>query len=164
VLKFSQQFIGTLTSLGSAGGIVGAMIYAPLSRHLSLKQLINLGIAIGVAGTLVYLAYHDVRSAIIIDTAFGCAGMITFLAFLDLAARACPRRVEGTFFALLMSVSNGGSQASNIVGGYLYDSLGYTPLILISTGMSALAWVLVPLVRIDRIEAKAREETPRAPG
>lgn len=164
VLKFSQQFIGTLTSLGSAGGIVGAMIYAPLSRRLSLKQLINLGIAIGVAGTLVYLAYRDGRSAMIIDTTFGCAGMITFLAFLDLAARACPRRVEGTFFALLMSLYNAGTQASDIVGGYLYDSLGYTPLVLISTGMSALAWVLVPLVRIDRIEAKAREETPRAPG
>ncbi len=163
VLEFSQQLIGTLTSLGSAGGIVGAMIYAPLSRRLSLKQLINLSIAIGVAGTLVYLAYHDVRSAIIIATTFGCAGMITFLAFLDLAARACPRRVEGTFFALLMSLYNAGTQASDIMGGYLYDSLGYTPLVLISTGMSALAWVLVPLVRIDRIEAKARAETLRAP-
>ena len=43
--------------------------------------------------------------------------MITQLAFLDLAAKACPPRVEGTFFALLMSVFNGGTQLSQNVGG-----------------------------------------------
>jgi len=84
--------------------------------------------------------------------------MITQLAFLDLAAKACPRRVEATFFALLMSVFNGGMQVSQITGGYLYDWLGYTPLVLISAAMTALAWLLVPLVRIDLIAARAREE------
>src|SRR5205809_1058559 len=82
----------------------------------------------------------------------------TQLAFLDLAAKACPRRVEATFFALLMSVFNGGMQVSQITGGYLYDWLGYTPLVLISAAMTALAWLLVPLVRIDLIAARAREE------
>ena len=70
--------------------------------------------------------------------------MITQLAFLDLAAKACPRRVEATFFALLMSVFNGGAQGSQVVGGHLYDWLGYTPLVLISAGFTALAWLLVP--------------------
>ena len=35
--------------------------------------------------------------------------------------------------------------------------VGYTPRILISARFSALAWVLVPFVRINRIEARARE-------
>jgi len=158
VLKFSQHSIGNLRSLWSAAAVVGALIYAPLSRSVPLRQLINLAIAIGVAGTLAYLAYRDLPSAIIIDVVFGCANMITFLAFLDLAARACPRRIEGTFFALLMAVYNAGTQASHIVGGYLYDSLGYGPLVLISAATSALTWALVPLIRIDRIEARARKE------
>jgi hypothetical protein len=42
------------------------------------------------------------------------------------------------------------------VGGRLYDWFGYTPLIFISAAMTALAWILVPLVNIDRIEAEAR--------
>lgn len=158
VLKFPQQSIGNLRSVWSAAAVVGALIYAPLSRRVPLRQLINLAIAIGVAGTLAYLAYRDLPSAIIIDVVFGCANMITFLAFLDLAARACPRRIEGTFFALLMAVYNAGTQASHVVGGYLYDFLGYGPLVLISAATSALTWALVPMVRIDRIEAKAREE------
>jgi hypothetical protein len=77
-------------------------------------------------------------------------------AFLDLAAKACPRRVEATFFALLMSVFNGGTQSAQVAGGYLYDWLGYTMLVLISAAFTALAWVLVPLVQIDRIEMRAR--------
>ena len=31
-----------------------------------------------------------------------------------------------------------------------------TPLVLISTAFTAAAWFLVPLVKIERIEAKAR--------
>jgi len=163
-LKFSQGFIGQLTALSAAGAIAGAVIYAPLSRSLPLRRIINLAIAIGVLGTLAFLAYRGPWSAIIVDVGFGCAGMIAFLAFLDLAAKACPRRVEGTFFALLAAVYNGGSQGSEIVGGYLYGVLGYVPLVLISAAASALAWVLVPLVRIDAIEATARREADTVEG
>ena len=123
---------------------------------MSLRRVIILSIGIGVAGTLAYLGYRGPVSAVIIDVVFGCVGMITQLAFLDLAAKACPRHVEATFFALLMSVFNAGTQGSQIVGGYLYDWLGLTPLIFISAVTTALAWLLVPLVNIDAIEARAR--------
>ncbi|HET6369059.1 MAG TPA: hypothetical protein VFG27_17650, partial [Pseudomonadales bacterium] len=33
---------------------------------------------------------------------------------------------------------------------------GYTPLVWISATVTALAWVLVPLLDVDRIEAQAR--------
>ncbi len=157
-LKFSQQFIGTLGSLAALAGVLGASVYAPLSRKLPLKTLVNGSIGIGVAGTLAYLAYRGATSALIIDVVFGCIGMITQLALLDLAAKSCPRRVEATFFALLMSVYNGGAQLSQNVGARLYDAVGYTPLVFISAGFTAAAWLLVPLVKIDRIEARAREE------
>jgi predicted MFS family arabinose efflux permease len=156
VLKFSQQFIGHLGALGAIAAVGGAFIYAPLSRQVPLKRLINASIGGGVVGTLAYLLYRDAWSAVVIDTVFGCVGMLTQLAFLDLAAKACPSRVEATFFALLMAVFNGGTQSSQVVGGYLYDWLGYTPLVLTSAAFTAAAWFLVPLVKIERIEAKAR--------
>jgi MFS family permease len=158
-LKFSQQFIGILSSMSAVGFVVGAIIYAPLSRRVSLKRLINVAIAGGVVGTLAYLLYRDWISAMVIDTVFGCVAMITQLAFLDLAAKACPRRVEATFFALLMSVYNLGVKGSQITGGYLYDWVGFTTLVWISTVVTALTWLLVPLIRIDRIEARARAES-----
>jgi len=155
-LRFDQQFIGHLGALSSLAGVVGAFIYAPLSRRVPLRRLINLSIGIATASTIAYLLYRDRTSALVIDTFFGCIGMITRLSILDLAAKSCPRHVEATFFAFLMSVYNGGTQISENVGARLYDSYGYTTLVLISTITTAAVWLLVPFVRIDRIESRAR--------
>ena len=159
-LKFSQQFIGLLGSLSAGAAIIGAAFYAPLSRRVSLHQVIVYSIGAGVVGTLAYLLYNSAAAAVAIDTLFGGIGMIIQLAFLDLAAKACPKHAEGTFFALLMSVYNLGVQGSQVTGGFLYDYIGYTPLVLISAAMTALTWLLLPLVNIAAIERRARQAGP----
>src|SRR5438876_4821495 len=91
-LGFSQQFIGTLGSLAAIAGVIGAVIYAPISRRFPLKRIVNAVIGLGVAGTLAYFLYRGPASALIIDIVFGCIGMIAQLALLDLAAKSCPKR------------------------------------------------------------------------
>ena len=162
-LHFSQTFIGALASLGAAAGIVGAWAYARLARVWSLKRLIVWSIGAGTVGTMAYLVYVGPISAVAITVVFGALGMTAQLASLDLAAKACPARAEATFFALLMSVYNFGMRSSEWTGANLYDWLGYTPLVLISTVFTAAAWLLVPLVPIDAIQAAAaRAESPPA--
>lgn len=158
VLGFSQQLIGALDSLMAAGYVLGAFVNAPLSRRLPLRRRITVSIGLTAAGTLAYLGYRGPATAVAISLGFGAIAMVTQLAFLELAAKACPRRVEATFFALLMSVYNLGMQGSQNVGARLYDYVGYEPLVLISAAGTALTWLLVPLVRIDAIEARARAE------
>jgi predicted MFS family arabinose efflux permease len=162
-LGFSQQFIGRLSALNAAAAVLGALAYGPLARRVRLRPLLNWSIGIGVTGTLCYLIYRGPVSAVIIDTLFGCVGMVMQLAFLDLAAKACPPRVEATFFALLMSVYNAGTQLSQNVGARLYEGLGFTPLVLISATLTALAWVLVPLLDVDRLERQSYEQTRAKP-
>lgn len=157
VLGFSQTFIGALSSLGAAAGIGGAWAYARLARAFSLKRLIVWSIGVGAVSTLAYLLYRGRVSAVVITLVFGAVAMTTQLAFLDLAAKACPRHAEATFFALLMSIYNLGTRSSEWTGANLYDRVGYTPLVLISTAFTAAAWILVPFVPIDAIEASARE-------
>lgn len=164
VMAFSQQFIGILNSVSSVASVAGALMYVPLSRGMPLRTVINLAIGLAVVSTLAYLLYGGQVTALLIHILWGCTGMITQLAFLDLAAKACPQRVEATFFALLMSIFNLGTQASQSVGAHLYTILGegqqaYRELVLISTATTALIWLLVPLVRIERIEAAARAGT-----
>jgi predicted MFS family arabinose efflux permease len=156
-LKFSQQFIGTLAALSSIGSVAGALVYAPLSRTTRLRRLITMSIGLGVIGHLIYLGYRGPVSGVAIGVLYGFIYMLTTLALLDLAAKACPRHVEGTFFALLMSVYNLGQQGSQWTGGHLYDLVGFRNLVFIAAAMTALTWLLVPLVDIDRIEAQARE-------
>ena len=159
-LKFSQKFIGYLGSLAAGASIIGAAAYAPLSRRVPLHRLIVFSIALGVVGTLAYLFYNDQWSAIVIDTTFGGISMITQLAFMDLAAKACPKHAEGTFFALLMSVYNVGTQGSQVFGGYVYQWTSYSTLVWISAAMTGAAYLLLPLVNIPEIEARARAAGP----
>lgn len=164
VLRFDQPFIGLLASLGAAGSMLGAVLYPPLARRFGLKPLIVAAIAASAAATLAYLLYRDRPSAMVIDVAFGVLAMLTQLVFLDLAAKACPPRVESTYFALLMSVYNGASQLATNVGGRLYDAVGFTTLVLISATTTALTVLLVPLVPIDVVEERARRAAAAAEG
>ena len=71
---------------------------------------------------------------------------VALLATLDLAARAVPRRAEGTFFAALMSVNNLGTTGAAWLGGQLYELVGLHWLIAISATTIATCWLLVPWV------------------
>lgn len=163
VLHFSKIFLGGLESLQYASGIVGAALYFTFSKSFPFRRLIHFAIAAGVIATLAYLGYVGRVSALVLALVFGGVGMIIQLTFLDLAAKACPKQAEGTFFALLMSVYNGGVQVSQITGGWLYDRVGYTNLILISAAFTALCWVLVPLLKLETLETRTRGDAAVSP-
>ena len=77
MLGFSQQFIGVLGSVNAAASVMGALIYAPISRRMPLRRLINIAIGLSVITTLAYLLYRGPRSALLIQLVWGCTGMIT---------------------------------------------------------------------------------------
>jgi MFS family permease len=157
-LHFSKIFLGALDSLSYASGMVGTAVYFAFSKSLPFKRLIHFAIAAGVIATLAYFGYRDQVSAIVLSLAFGGVAMFIQLTFLDLAARACPKQAEATFFALLMSIYNGAVQLSQIIGGWLYDRLGFTRLILISAAFTALCWLLVPLLKLEELEPAGEKE------
>jgi predicted MFS family arabinose efflux permease len=148
-LGVSKIFLGTLGSLGSAAAILGATIFGKLCQRLPMRRLLNLSVAIGVASTFAYWGLVGRWSAIALTIGTGAISMIASLATFDLAARSCPDKAEGTFFAALMSIANLGTAGSAFVGGRLYDWLGLKPLILVSGLMTAACWLIVPLIRFD---------------
>src|SRR5262245_1994495 len=123
----------------------------------------HISIALGTVTTLSYLFYKGTTSAVLITVVFGAIGMIFNLGFLDLAAKSCPPRVEATFFAALMSILNASMKLSENVGARLYEMVGYERLVYIAAGMTAVTWLLMPLVKFDQIEAKARAEAAPVP-
>ena len=163
VLQFSKIFLGALDSLTYASGILGTAVYFAFSKSFPFKRLIHFAIAAGVVATLAYLGYRGQLSAVVLSLAFGGVAMFIQLTFLDLAARVCPKQAEATFFALLMSVYNGAVQLSQITGGWLYDQLGFTRLIFISSAFTALCWLLVPLLKLDELELGRKEEALVSP-
>lgn len=162
-LKFSKFFIGTLDSIGAASGIAGAALYFFYSKSFPLRTIIIWSIGAGVIGTLAYLGLVGHVSAVLIYLIFGSVSLIAQLAFLDLAARACPKEAEGTFFALLMSIFNLGMKGSAIAGGWLYTTAGYNGLVWISAAFTAAAWLLVPLVKMDELEPRPEQDALVSP-
>jgi MFS family permease len=148
-LHFSKIFLGTLDSLAYASGIVGTAVYFAFAKSFPFKQLIYFAIAAGVIATLAYLGYRSQATAVVLSLVFGSVAMFIQLTFLDLAARACPKQAEATFFALLMSLYNGAVQLSQITGGWLYEQVGFTRLIVISAAFTALCWLLVPFLKLE---------------
>ncbi|MGE5220054.1 MAG: MFS transporter [Chloroflexota bacterium] len=151
VLHFSKIFLGMLDSIAYASGIAGAGLYFAFSKSFAFKHLIYFAVVAGVTATLAYLGYRSQVTAIVLSLAFGSVSMFIQLTFLDLAARACPKQAEATFFALLTSVYNGAVQISQITGGWLYGQLGFTRLIVISAAFTSLCWLLVPLLRLEEL-------------
>ena len=149
ILQFSKIYIGTLGALTNAAGLVGALIFFFFFRNVQLNRLLFIAVSLGVVSTLSFLGLVGHKSAMIIFLSYGLISQITHLAILDLAARSCPARVEGTVFALLMSALNIGRSGSNALGGWLYDQTGFVPLVFISTAFTALCWILIPLLRSE---------------
>ena len=150
-LKFSQAYIGILSSIASAGWIVGALLYRRLLEDLSMKKLLNLSIAFGTIATLSYLLLATEVSTAIINFCAGFSAMLATVATVTLAADYCPPRAEGFSFAVLMSVINLSNTLGDNIGSYLYANVfarSLPPLIIISAAFTAFAFVLVPLLRL----------------
>lgn len=157
-LKFSQSYIGILSSISALGWIVGALLYRPFFGDLSLKQLLNISIGFGVFTTAAFLFLSSETSAAIIYFGAGFGGMLAMVSTLTLAADYCPPRAEGFTFAGLMSVGNFASTMANNVGALLYTHVfnqNLRPLVVISAAATAVAFFVVPLLRLgDKMQGE----------
>jgi len=90
-------------------------------------------------------------AAAIISFCSGFAGMLATVATLTLAADYSPRRAEGFTFGVLTSIINLATMFSNNLGSYLFIHVSHsklTPLVVLSAGFTAFAFVLVPLLQL----------------
>ena len=150
-LKFSQEYIGTLGAIGSAGWIVGAVFYRRFLKGITAKALLNLSIALGIAATAAFLLLWSEALAAAINFFNGFASVIAFVATLSLAADYSPQRSEGFAFATLMSVTNFTAALSENMGSFFYEHLFHRqldPLILLSAAFTAIAFAFVPFLRL----------------
>ena len=151
-LGFTQAYIGLLGSIASAGWIAGALMHRWLLAKMSSKTLLYVSIVLGTLATASFLLLADEITAALVNFISGMAAMIATIASLTLAAQYCPRRAEGFAFAGLMSVMNLAELCSNYAGAWLYERVFDSrlgPLIVVSAASTAVAFVLVPLLRLD---------------
>jgi|SRR5580704_9050084 MFS family permease len=150
-LHFSQQFIGTLQSIGSAGAVCGALAYRLVFARLRTLKMLQLTIVMGILSTLAYLFLAGPYSAGLLNFQGGFVGAITVVTLASLVADFCPAGPEGFTFAILATIENLAVRASDISGSYVYDHLvdhRFVPLIIISAFATLLCVPLLPFLNL----------------
>ncbi|MDP2908925.1 MAG: MFS transporter [Nanoarchaeota archaeon] len=140
-LGFSETFIGTLSTISSAGSLFGMMLYGLYFKATALKRILKWTIWIGAASTFMMFLVINPTSAMIIWLVSGVIGYIAFIPTMALAVRATPKDAEASVYALLMSIANLGGVVATFTGGQLYELIGMKALIT----LSAVA-CLIPLL------------------
>lgn len=144
----------------------------------SLKQLVpfvacrchTIAISLPSKRKQLLLVYHLNRQLGIPDDLFTFGddviltvlGQIAFMPTLVLAARLCPPGVEGTLFALLMSIFNGGAIVGSELGAFLTRAMGVTDSDFGNLGMLIAVCnlsTLLPLPFLKWIEAVEADES-----
>ncbi|GMG99310.1 hypothetical protein Nepgr_001150 [Nepenthes gracilis] len=133
---FTQEFVGYQYSIGSIGSLVGAILYQYILKDhhfrdvcfwtqlfyglfgmLDLMLVLRLNIKFGIS---------DYFFAAVDECIHHMIGRLKWMPLLVLSSKLCPPGIEGTFFALLMSIDNVGFLTSAWGGGFLMHILNIT--------------------------------------
>ena len=101
VLHMSKIWIGWLDTIGSACGIVGAMVYFKVSKNINMKRWLYYGTIISAIATFAYL-YLTPTTLLWYTIIFGATTQYIHLLLLHLMATTCPKGTEATTYALTL--------------------------------------------------------------
>lgn len=154
-LGFDPEFLGRVRLVTSIAALVGIGLYQRFLKTIPFRRILGWSIVIssGLGMTMLLLVTHTNRMIGIDDHWFSLGdsliltvmGQIAFMPILVLSARLCPKGIEATLFALLMSIWNLSGLLSHELGALLTHWLGVTEtnfdhlwLLVIITNLSTL--------------------------
>lgn len=124
-----QENVGFIFSVGAIGSLLGVLLYQNILKDHPFRDLLfwsQLLYAIGGMLDLIFvlrlnlkLGMPDYFFVVIDESVSQMIGRIKWMPLLVLSAKLCPPGIEGTFFALLMSIDNVGVLSSSWLGGLL---------------------------------------------
>ncbi|KAJ7542494.1 hypothetical protein O6H91_10G108700 [Diphasiastrum complanatum] len=128
-LSLSVGFIGLVYAVGSLGAFVGVLTYRNFLRQISFRWLLFwVQIIISVFGMLDFtlvtqlnlkLGISNSAFAVADETFSRATDRLKYTPLFVLCAKLCPLGIEGTFFALLVSIENIGLRFSSWGGSAL---------------------------------------------
>ncbi|KAM3390215.1 hypothetical protein ACQJBY_012042 [Aegilops geniculata] len=135
-LAFSEGFIGLIYSIGSVGSLLGVLLYQNTLKDYPFRGLLLWGQLLACLSGMIdlvlvtrlnlRLGMPDYLFAVMDNSVSQLIGQLKWLPLLVLCSKLCPVGIEGTFFALLMSIQNLGLLMSAWWGGLLLHALGVT--------------------------------------
>ncbi|KAF6176525.1 hypothetical protein GIB67_007908 [Kingdonia uniflora] len=126
---FSQEIVGSIFSVGSVGSLLGVLLYQNVLKDYPFRGLLFwTQLLYALSGMLDFLlllrlnlkfGIPDYFFVVIDESVSQMIGRLKWMPLLVLSSKLCPSGIEGTFFALLMSIDNVGILTSSWGGGFL---------------------------------------------
>ncbi|MCX6369389.1 MAG: MFS transporter [Armatimonadetes bacterium] len=147
-LGLSKQFLGNLTLVGAAFGLLTATAYHKFCQKGNMKTLLVASIIVHALGTLFYHFYKSPATAVAITALEGITQTLAILPVYDLAARGTPKGSEALGYSIMMSVWNLTNSLSDWVGSTLFTKYGFdfSHLIWLNAGTTALVLLVIPFL------------------
>ncbi len=171
ILGYSPLARGILGALGSFGGFLGLRYFREYLCNPDKKIDVDIRMIfticllfVAVTGISYIWAVYYFTALLFLSLTGAFVSMIGFVSSMRVAVRACPRGIEGTIFALMMSVCNVGSMAGTWIGGKVFDRFGeigsvagkvvyanpgngFLWMVIISTVMGLVPLLFLPLLK-----------------
>ena len=154
-LGFEPEFLGRVRLVTSFASLIGIYLFQRYLKTVPFRKILGWStvIAAALGMTTLLLVTHTNRALGIDDHWFSLGdsliltvvGQITWMPVLVLSARLCPKGVEATLFALLMSIWNLSGLLSHELGALLTSLLGVT-----ETNFDKL-WLLVVITNLSTL-------------
>mmetsp|Transcript_54127 Transcript_54127/g.128579 ORF Transcript_54127/g.128579 Transcript_54127/m.128579 type:complete len:489 (+) Transcript_54127:80-1546(+) len=187
-LGFTPTFLGTVNIVGSVFNLGGVVLFQAFLKNMPFRPVLLLGtLAATFLGlTNLIVVFHWNRAWGIPDEFFclgesaiqAVVGWIATMPIIVMASRLCPEGMEGTCYALIMSINNLGGIIGTQIGAWLTLYLGVTStnldnfwlLVFICNASTVLPLVLIgwvpdtdphTLIQQRRAEMVAQEKEAR---
>lgn len=178
-LHFTPEFLGRVTLASKVASLAGVGLYnyalkaVPLRRMFLWSALLGTGLGLTqlilITGLNQQWGLSNELFVVGDSVVLVVLGQVSFMPVLVLAARMCPKGVEATLFATLMSLMNAGGFTSSALGAGLTSALGVTAsnfdnlaMLVAICNLSSL--LPLPLLRLvpgqldeDEEESKAKQ-------
>ncbi|XP_076926169.1 putative folate-biopterin transporter 6 [Bidens hawaiensis] len=126
---FSQELVGMVHAIGALASIVGVLIYHKLLKDYPFRKLLFFAqLVYGLSGFLdlmfilrlnLVLGLPDYLFVVMEECVSRVVSRVRWMPMIVLSASLCPIGIEGTFFALLMSIDSFGSLSSKWGGAVI---------------------------------------------
>jgi predicted MFS family arabinose efflux permease len=125
-LGFGSLGFGLLTTAGAVGGLAGSAAYGAITRHVSLGDLMRIGLIVETF-THLALAINTVQwVAIVIFTVFGAHALIWGTTSITVRQRAVPLGLQGRVNSVNAIGTFGGMVIGAALGGVIAHQWGIT--------------------------------------
>uniref|UniRef100_A0A803MP03 Folate-biopterin transporter 3 n=1 Tax=Chenopodium quinoa TaxID=63459 RepID=A0A803MP03_CHEQI len=133
---FSKEIVGSIYSIGALGSLCGVLLYQNMLKNRPYHDLLFwtqlLHCASGMLDLILVLRLNlnlyipDYLFIVIDEGVSHMIGRLKWMPLLVLSSKLCPSGIEGTFFALLMSIDQVGMLTSTWAGGFVLHYLHVT--------------------------------------